>query len=141
MSSSLSKINPVIEQIKYGYEPANKNVYFPCGICEKNVNQSQNAVFCDQCHKWIHSKCNNISKIQYETFQKVPENHKHWICIKWTIINNSSLFPFTLESAEVLLGLNGNGISLPSLADFLPFFEILSTLTNVPNLPMIEMKS
>ena len=132
MSSSLSKINSVIEKIKYGYEPANRNVRFPCGICEKNVNQNQNAVFCDQCDKWVHIKCNNISKIEYETFQKEPHNSKHWICIKCTIINNSLLFPFTLESDEVLLGLNG--ISLPSLADSLPSFETSSTLTNLPNL-------
>ena len=132
MSSSLSKINSVIEKIKYGYEPANKNVPFPCGICEKNVNQHQNAVFCDQCDKWIHIKCNDVSKIEYETFQKEPDNSKHWICIKCTIINNSLLFPFTLESDEVVVGLNG--ISLPSLADSLPSFEISSTLTNLTNL-------
>ena len=132
MSSSLSKINSVIEKIKYSYEPANRNVRFPCGIFENNVNQNQNAVFCDQCDKWIHIKCNNISKIEYETSQKEPHNSKHWICIKCIIINNSLLFPFTLESDEVLLGLNG--ISLPSLADSLPSFEISSTLTNLPNL-------
>ena len=42
------------------------------------------------------------------------------------------LFPFTLESDEVLLGLNG--ISLPSIADSLPSFEITSQLTNLSNL-------
>ena len=95
------------------------------------MNQNQTSVFCDQCHQWIHIKCKNISKVEYETLQKEPDN-KQRICIKCTIINNSSLFPFTLESDEVLLGLNG--ISLPSLADCLPSFEILPTLTNLPNL-------
>ena len=40
-------------------------------------------------------------------------------------------FPFTLESDEVLLGLNG--VSLPSLADSLPSFDDSSTLTNLLN--------
>eukprot|EP00794_Sanderia_malayensis_P004109 gene4109-4667_t len=44
----------------------------------------------------------------------------------------SVIVPFTVESDEVLLGLNG--ISLPSLVDSLPSFEISSTLTNLPNL-------
>lgn len=131
MSSLLSKTNSIIEIIKRGYEPANKNARFPCGICDKNVNLNQNAVFCDQCEKWIHIKCNNTSNSEYETLQKEPDN-KQWICIKCTIINNSSTFPFTLESDEVLLGLSG--INLPSLADCLPSFEIASKLTNLPNL-------
>ena len=66
MSSLLSKIDSIIEKIKHGYEPINKQAQFPCGICEKNVNHNQIAVFCDQCDKWIHIKCNNISKVEYQ---------------------------------------------------------------------------
>ena len=108
MSSILSKTNSIVEKIKHG--------------CE---------VFCDQCGMWIHISCNNTSKEEYESFQNESDNIQ-WICLKCTIINNSSLFPFTLESDEVLLRINV--INLPSLADTLPSFEISSSLTTLPNL-------
>ena len=135
MTSLLSITDSVIERIKNSTEPANKNVRFPCGICDKNVNQNQSGVFCDICEKWIHIKCNNTSYSEYETLQIEPDDIQ-WSYIKCIITNNASMFPFTLESDEVLLGLNG--INAPSLADSLPSFEIISKLTNLPNLSDYE---
>ena len=131
MIASEAITKKIIENIRNGTGPCKQNIPFPCGLCDKNVNQNQKAVFCDQCGKWIHIKCNNISNSDFEILKEEPDN-KRWICIKCTIINNSSMFPFTLESDEVLLGLNG--FNLPSLVDSLPSFEIPSKLTNLPNL-------
>ena len=131
MISSLAITNKGIENIRNGAGPCKQNIPFSCGLCDKNVNQNQKAVFCDQCGKWIHIKCNNTSSFDFEILKEEPDN-KRWICIKCTIINNSSMFPFTLESDKVLLGLNG--FNLPSLVGSLPSFERSSKVTNLPNL-------
>ena len=59
-------------------------------------------------------------------------DENQWICLQCSIINNSLIFPFTLESDTVFLGLND--INMPAITDTLPFFEIVSQLTNLPNL-------
>ena len=109
----------------------NQNLPFPCGICNKNVNKNTKAVFCDQCNKWIHIKCNNTSDSEYKALVEEPIE-KRWICLHCVILNNSLIFPFTLEYDTVFLGLND--IAMPSTTDSLPSFEILSRLTNLPNL-------
>lgn len=119
----------IVENIINGLEPTTDNIPFPCGICYKNVNKK--AVFCDQCDKWIHTKCNNISDLEYKQLVNEPDE-KQWICLKCSILNNSSIFPFTLETDEMLLALND--IDIPSITDTLPSFEIVSKLTNLPNL-------
>ena len=100
MFSSSRQNEHVVENIINGLGPTSHNVPFPCSICSKNVNKK--GVLCDQCDKWIHIDCNNIS--------------------------NSD----TLETDSVLLG--SNDIDMPSITDTLPSFEIVSQLTNLPNL-------
>ena len=48
------------------------------------------------------------------------------------ILSDSKIVPFTLESEELLQGLNC--IYFPSLTDSMPSFEISSKLINIPNL-------
>ena len=48
------------------------------------------------------------------------------------ILNNSTIFPFTLENNETLLGITSS--NLPSPADFLPSFDISSKLINLTSL-------
>ena len=52
-------------------------------------------------------------------------------CIACVIFNKSQIFPFTLETDEILLGLN---VAELPLVDSLPTLEILSKLQNLPNL-------
>ena len=128
MVSTLNKTDEIVEQIRHGTAPINSLISFPCGICHKKANK---AIFCDQCEKWIQSKCSNISDREYETLKNEPDD-KQWVCLKGTILHNSLIFPFTLESDLVLLGLNE--IDIPSLTESLPSFEISSRLANLPNL-------
>lgn len=128
MFSTLNKTDQIVEQIRHSTVHINSKVSSTCGICNKKAKK---AVLCDQCENWIHPKCNNISDPEYETLKNEPDD-KQWICLKCTIVNNSLIFPFTLESDFILLGLND--IDIPSLTESLPSFEISSKLTNVPNL-------
>ena len=123
MLSTLSKTDQIVEQIRNSTAPVNSKISFPCGICYKKANK---AIFCDQCEKWIHPKCSDINDREYESLKSEPDDKK-WTCLMCTITNNSLIFPFTLESDPVLLGLND--IDIPSLAESLPSFEISSRLT------------
>ena len=87
MIASVAITNKIIENIRNGTGPCNQNIPFPCGLCDKNVNQNQKAVLCDQCGKWIHIKCDNISNSDFEILKVEPDN-KRLTCIKCTIINN-----------------------------------------------------
>ena len=87
-------------------------ITYPCGSCGKSVNSNQKAVFCDRCKYWVHTKCNGLSKKDYELLQKEPEDSK-WVCQK--CINNALPFGLTyspliynksLSSAEIKIFLN-----------------------------------
>ena len=75
-------------------------------------------------------ECNEISFTEYKDLQNEPDN-KQWVCLYCSVLNNSSVFPFTLVSDSDLdtndseLSFNGH-FSQPS-------FEITSKLTNLPN--------
>ncbi len=49
MFSSLRSNDDILRNIRDGLAPANHNVPYLCGICNKNVNTK--AVFCNQCDK------------------------------------------------------------------------------------------
>ena len=104
----------------FSTEPTNTSC---CGICYKKVNRTQRAFTCSQCNNMLHAKCNSTPTSTYEQGN---------ICITCIILDNSKMFPFTLENDDVLQGINS--IDLPSLADSLPSLDISSKLTNLPNL-------
>ena len=61
----------------------------PCGICKKPVANNHYAIKCDICDKWVHIKCNYVSKDSYNQYidenldQEIEEKDKSkWICIK-----------------------------------------------------------
>ena len=95
-------------------------------FASKNVHQNQKSKLCCQCGKLIHMKCNNILPSEFE----FPLGNL--VYLPCTIHNNSKIFPFTLESDELLQEINCT--NFPSLTDSLPSFEISSKLTNLPNL-------
>ena len=103
-----------------------KKASSPCGICQQNVNKNQKSLLCTQCHHLIHIKCNGIS---VKDFKDKEHGVMPWICLSCTILNNSNIFPFTLETDNSLLGTNSS--ELPSLYDTLP---LLTLPTNLPNL-------
>ena len=46
---------------------------FPCSVCNKNVKDCQNAVFCDICSNWVHTRCNKLDKKGHDYHIKHPE--------------------------------------------------------------------
>ncbi len=52
-------------------------VKYPCGDCGKQVCWNQQAVQCDACQEWLHTKCLNISPSDYSILQQSDDP---WIC-------------------------------------------------------------
>ena len=44
---------------------------YPCGICQKNVNNNQKAITCSSCNLWIHIKCNGTTSEEYNEMMKI----------------------------------------------------------------------
>ena len=44
-----------------------------CGVCNKLVNNSDKAILCNKCSKWIHITCNKTTTKQYKYYQKNPD--------------------------------------------------------------------
>ena len=98
-----------------------------CGICHRSILDNCKSIYCSNCHYWVHIRCNNISNAEYKSILN-KATYVSWFCIKCTKI----LFPFGQLDNEELLNLYE--ASFPSLADSLPSFEIVSGLSNLPNL-------
>ena len=55
---------------------------FPCRACQKNVNKNHHAFLCDHCETWIHRKCNNLTKQDYNLLANSDEPFICICCIK-----------------------------------------------------------
>lgn len=104
----------------------------PCGICHKNVKDNKPFLFCHHCNFRVHIKCNNISLAEYTSISNNRPNDAPWFCLKCTVAENESIFPFGTLANEEFLSLHE--IDIPSFVDTAPTFEITSDLMNLPNL-------
>ena len=117
---------------------------YPCGICQKNVNNNQKAIECSNCKYWIHIKCNGTTDDEYR--KMVNENDlmsesdialQKWLCYKCTISNMAALFPFGLENDYELKNVLNNE-SLKIL-DNLPTFDIYSKANSLDSLKQFDI--
>ena len=67
----------------------NANHPYPCGICQKNVNNNQKAIECTNCKFWVHINCNGTSRDEYNDIiikntllNKTEINEDGWLCNK-----------------------------------------------------------
>ena len=51
-------------------------VKYPCGICQKNVNNFK-AICCDSFDSWVHFKCSNLTNEDYDHLDQSPDL---WFC-------------------------------------------------------------
>ena len=53
---------------------------FPCLICGNCVKEGNNAIYCNTCKLWVHLKCTNFSKAQYDIMSLAPD--EPYSCVK-----------------------------------------------------------
>ena len=49
-----------------------------CKFFLKTVKRSDKAILRDYCDNWIHIKCNNLDKLNYELLKRIEDP---WFCI------------------------------------------------------------
>jgi hypothetical protein len=62
-----------------------------CPICDKRINKKCKVIFCNNCYKSVHTKCNSLSSSDIKSISRC--SNKTWICCNCT----SKLFPFDAE--------------------------------------------
>ena len=40
-------------------------ILFPCGLCGKEVHNTNKEIACDNCSRWIHLKCNEVNDLDF----------------------------------------------------------------------------
>jgi len=57
------------------------SVIYPCGVCNKEVVDSDEAILCEAgCEFWYHTKCAGMTDVAYLLLTK--EDHAEWVCDK-----------------------------------------------------------
>ena len=51
---------------------------YNCPSCKKRVPENSDCISCDNCHKWLHLTCTDLTKTQFEIFTR--EKSLEWIC-------------------------------------------------------------
>ena len=112
---------------------------YPCGICQKNVNQNQKGIMCSVCKHWVHIKCNGTS---VEYYNDMIENNalltdaeieaSLWNCNKCELTNRAMIFPFGFaDDNELLEILNADNLNILYK---LPSYEISSKVDSIATL-------
>ena len=74
---------------------------YPCSICSQECTWDSDAIVCDNCDKWCHIGCVNISPSMYE---KYGNTSVLWICPVCDTPNHSrTIFQSYLSSGHSLL--------------------------------------
>ena len=68
---------------------------FPCALCDRAVNWSDQGVCCDQCSMWHHKSCIELCS---KDFSLLNRSNVSWICCKCDCTNLSS---FTFHSFSI----------------------------------------
>lgn len=82
MKNAKEKRKPLNKKRSHdGDDAERKSVMYPCGICTKEVVDSDEAILCEAgCEFWYHRKCAGMTDIAYHLLTK--EDHAEWVCDK-----------------------------------------------------------
>ena len=86
--SAIFYTNNFITSLSTAYQPILPTICIMdnCPICEKNILQRENILFCSRCCKYTHRSCSGLSKAQYEYVRFDTS----WYCKKCI----EEIFPF-----------------------------------------------
>ncbi|CAG2242487.1 unnamed protein product [Mytilus edulis] len=107
-------------QVETNPGPSNLNdSSYPCSICSHECTWDSDAIVCDNCDKWCHIGCVNISPSMYEKF---GNSSALWICPICDTPNHSrTIFQSYLSSGNSILNPNSYSVLSDSSAFSLSF--------------------
>ena len=74
-------------------------IRFPCGKCNRAVRSNQRGICCDQCDRWFHIRCSNISNDDYTL---LSNNSETWVCLSCTSLTEHGQSQQHLQEPERL---------------------------------------
>ena len=87
---------------------------FPCGVCNEPAVWTGKSLQCDECDKWVHQTCAQMSDSTYEALN---ENSNMWFCPHCGVTNNTELInSYTIPVSNTYNTLNHN-VSLEDYTD------------------------
>ena len=140
--------NFIIESLTYTHSQNNDGYFtysnkakhpYPCGICQKNVNNNQKAIMCSSCEHWIHTRCNGTSNIEYEEMMNINSFRTDaeidgltWNCIRCELLSRAQILPFGFVDDLKLPELNST--DKPTNSQNNLTFEISSKIQSIGTL-------
>ena len=80
-------------------------VNHPCTICrkacKKNVREGDESIHCDQCKKWVHLRCTELSPEELNHVTSTDEEEKKETAVGF----HQPLMKITIRSLKILLEL------------------------------------
>jgi hypothetical protein len=67
--SGVTHIDIVQEDQGLGATDTDRTASVSCSFCDKLVENNDNALECTECLSWIHTHCDNVSRLEYERHQ------------------------------------------------------------------------
>ncbi|VDI46163.1 Hypothetical predicted protein [Mytilus galloprovincialis] len=121
-ASVLSRMNTNANPCEVETNPGPSNLNdssYPCSICSHECTWDSDAIVCDNCDKWCHIGCVNISPSMYEKF---GNSSALWICPICDTPNHSrTIFQSYLSSGNSVLNPNSYSVLSDSSAFSLSF--------------------
>ena len=113
-----------------------------CKICSKPVRDNTRAIECDLCLTWCHFKCTSLS---VKAYNSLSNTNNLWLCqhcrcevFPFCEIDNHELLKFTFNSnTKCNCSLSIDETRLSDLSHF----DIVSSISNIPNLNDIDPDS
>ncbi len=72
----------------------------PCGRCRKLVVRGDEALTCDICSQWFHTKCERVTKAQYKQLAAKGKSNLHWFCDTCNILQTGVIRQVAILNAE-----------------------------------------
>ena len=100
--------------------PGPRQAKFLCGVCENAVKWKQRTIACENCSKWYHVECMQMSANIYEV---LANTSLEWICCQCGLANfSSSIFSETISVSANFYDFLSPNIATPNFHE-LPMLE------------------
>ena len=58
-----------------------------CPVCEEDVQDGQDGIYCDMCHIWFHQTCLHLN----DEFVELINSELKWFCSRCLLVKSNSI--------------------------------------------------